>query len=224
MSTPEPKSATPVTATRNHELGKRLNFENKECFDDAQRGFVGTIPNARIARPDGHVVWDLSQYEFLEKSEPPDSVNPSLWRQARVNNIHGLFEVTDGMYQVRGFDVANITIIEGKTGLIIIDPLMTSETAAAALKLYQEHRGERPIVAVIYSHSHPDHYGGAEGVVSLDDAASGKVSVIAPDGFLDEALSETILAGCWRTRPGGRRAGQSGATRNNRSCATELAH
>ncbi len=195
MTTTEPKRATTTTATCNHELGKRLDFTNQECFDDAKRGFVGTIPNAHIERPDGHVVWDLSRYEFLEKAEPPDSVNPSLWRQARVNNIHGLFEVTAGMYQVRGFDVANMTLIEGEKGVIIIDPLMASETAAAALQLYRAHRGERPVVAVIYSHSHPDHYGGAEGVVSLDQAASGEIAVIAPDGFLDAALSETILAG-----------------------------
>ena len=141
------------------------------------------------------MVWDLASFAFLEAETAPDSVNPSLWRQARVNRIHGLFEVTERMYQVRGFDIANMTIIEGDSGLILIDPLMFSETAAAALALYRRHRGERPVKAVIYSHSHPDHYGGVEGVITPEDAASGSIQVIAPEGFLEAAMSETILAG-----------------------------
>jgi len=140
-------------------------------------------------------VWDLSSYAFLEAAQPPDSVNPSLWRLARLNRIHGLFEVREGMYQVRGFDIANITIIEGDTGLILIDPLTVCESAAAALALYRKHRGERPVRCVIYSHSHLDHYGGVEGVVSPAEVASGAVRVIAPEGFMEAAVSENVLAG-----------------------------
>jgi alkyl sulfatase BDS1-like metallo-beta-lactamase superfamily hydrolase len=188
------QAATRHTCDANAALAARLDFTDESCFDDAMRGFVGTIPNARITGKGGFVVWDVSSYEFLEQTLP-DSVNPSLWRQARLNKIHGLFEVAPGMYQVRGFDLANMTIIEGDTGLIIIDPLMVSQTAEAALNLYREHRGDRPVKAVIYSHSHPDHYGGVEGVMTSEQGASGEVHVIAPEGFLEEAISETILAG-----------------------------
>ena len=189
------KPASFHTCNANAGFAKRLDFSDVSSFDDARRGFVGTIPDARITGPNGQVVWDLASFAFLEAETAPDSVNPSLWRQARVNRIHGLFEVTERMYQVRGFDIANMTIIEGDSGLILIDPLMFSETAAAALALYRRHRGERPVKAVIYSHSHPDHYGGVEGVITPEDAASGSIQVIAPEGFLEAAMSETILAG-----------------------------
>ncbi len=193
---PSPKPATPHTITANQQLGAKLDFDNVSCFDDASRGFIGTIPDARITTADGsRVVWDVSAYRFLEAEAAPDSVNPSLWRQARLNGHHGLFQVTEGMYQVRGFDIANITFIEGETGVLIIDPLMNTETAQAALSLYRSHRGDRPVHSVMYSHSHPDHYGGVEGVITPEQAASGAVHVIAPDGFLEAALSETILAG-----------------------------
>ena len=190
-----PKSATEHTIAANEALGSQLDFENKSCFDDASRGFVGSIPNARITTEDGRVVWDVSAYRFLEEESPPDSVNPSLWRQARLNDHHGLFQVTEGIYQVRGFDIANMTIIEGKTGVLIIDPLMNTETAKAAIDLYRVHRGDRSVHTVIYSHSHPDHYGGVEGVITPEQALNGEINVIAPDGFLEAALSETILAG-----------------------------
>lgn len=188
------QAATRHTCQANAGMAAHLDFSDDACFNDAQRGFVGTIPNARIVDSKGFVVWDLSAYQFLEDTLP-DSVNPSLWRQARLNNIHGLFEVVPGIYQVRGFDLANMTIIEGDSGIIIIDPLMLTQTAHAALSLYREHRGDRPVRAVIYSHSHPDHYGGVEGVMTSEQGASGDITVIAPDGFLEEAISETILAG-----------------------------
>ena len=190
-----PNEATEYTRQENQRSGERLDFENTLCFEDAARGFIGTIPDARVTTDDGRVVWDVSAYRFLECEEAPDSVNPSLWRQARLNNFHGLFEVADGIYQVRGFDIANMTIIEGDSGVILIDPLMNSETAKAAFELYCTHRGQRTIKAVIFSHSHPDHYGGVEGVITPQQAANGDVHVIAPDGFLEAALSETILAG-----------------------------
>ena len=132
---------------------------------------------------------------FLEALDPPDSVNPSLWRMARLNRIHGLFQVCERIYQVRGFDLANITIIEGDTGLVIIDPLTVCESAAAALALYRRHRGDWPVRCVIYSHSHVDHYGGVEGVVTPQEVAAGEVRVIAPEGFMEAAVSENVLAG-----------------------------
>ena len=194
-SGPPLKPATRHTCQANAAAAARLDFADESCFDEAQRGFVGSIPDARIATPDGRVVWDLSAFAFLENIESPDSVHPSLWRQARLNRIHGLFQVCERMYQVRGFDIANITIIEGDTGLILIDPLTVCEAAAAALALYRRHRGDRPVHTVIYSHSHTDHYGGVEGVVSPEQVARGEVRVIAPAGFMEAAIAENILAG-----------------------------
>ena len=136
------KPASLHTCQANAAQAARLDFSDDRCFDEAQRGFVGSIPDARITTPDGRVVWDLSAFAFLEHIESPDSVHPSLWRQARLNRIHGLFKVCERMYQVRGFDIANITIIEGDTGLILIDPLTVCEAAAAALALYRQHRGD----------------------------------------------------------------------------------
>jgi len=200
MSTPEDrgtvlKPASIHTCRANAALGERLDLSDESCFDDALRGFIDTVPDARIETAEGRVVWDLSAYAFLETIETPDSVNPSLWRQARLNRIHGLFQVCERMYQVRGFDIANITIIEGDTGLILIDPLTVCESAAAALALYRRHRGDRPVRCVIYSHSHLDHYGGVEGVVSPAEVASGAVRVVAPVGFMEAAVSENVLAG-----------------------------
>ena len=196
------KPATMHTCQNNAAMAARLDFSDDSCFDEAQRGFVASIPDARITTPDGRVLWDLSAFAFLESMESPDSVHPSLWRQARLNRIHGLFKVCDRMYQVRGFDIANITIIEGDTGLILIDPLTVCEAAAAALALYREHRGDRPVHTVIYSHSHADHYGGVEGVVTPAQVSSGQVRVIAPAGFMDAAIAENILAGIPMRRRG----------------------
>ena len=192
------KPATQHTCKANSAWLAQLDFSDDACFADARRGFVGTVPGARVTAENGQVVWDLSSFAFLEDATAPDSVNPSLWRQARLNNIHGLFRVTERMYQVRGFDIANLTIIEGDSGLVLIDPLMFAENARAALALYRTHRdpgAKRPVKVVIYSHSHTDHYGGVEGVISAKAAAAGEVTVIAPDGVLEEAMAENILAG-----------------------------
>ncbi len=189
------KPASTHTCCLNRAVFSSLDFTDRASFEDAGRGLVGSIPDARIVNDKGAVVWDMSAYAFLEQEEAPDSVNPSLWRHARLNRLHGLFKVTDGMYQVRGFDLANITIIEGDSGIVVIDPLTVTEAARAALALYHEHRGHRPVRAVIYSHSHVDHYGGVEGVITPEQAASGEVLVFAPDGFMAQAISENILAG-----------------------------
>jgi alkyl sulfatase BDS1-like metallo-beta-lactamase superfamily hydrolase len=190
------KAASLHTCQTHAAQAARLDFSDDACFEEAQRGFVGSIPDARITTPDGRVVWDLSAFAFLEQIGSPDSVHPSLWRQARLNRIHGLFKVCDRMYQVRGFDIANLTIIEGDSGLILIDPLTVCEAAAAALALYRQHRGnDKPVRCVIYSHSHTDHYGGVEGVITPAHAASGEVKVIAPEGFMEAAIAENILAG-----------------------------
>ena len=164
-------------------------------FEDARRGFVATLPDVTIRSADGRVVWSLKDYEFEKTDEAPSTVNPSLWRVARLNLNNGLFKVTDRVYQIRGFDLSNMDIIEGDTGLIIIDPLISAEVARAGLELYYQHRPRKPVAAVIYTHSHIDHYGGVKGVVSEDDVKSGKVKVLAPEGFLEEAVSENVFAG-----------------------------
>ena len=188
-----PKEATTTTAQINAALLEELPFADQQDFEDAQRGFIATLPEVVIKADDGHTVWSLKGYEFLDQEEPPPSINPSLWRMAQLNMNNGLFEVTDRIYQVRGFDVSNMTIIEGDTGLILIDPLSTAETARAGLDLYYQERGEKPVVAVIYTHSHVDHYAGVKGVITEEDVAAGKVTVLAPDGFLDAAVSENVF-------------------------------
>jgi len=172
----------------------RLPFTDVDDFDDARRGFVGTIDPMRIEDADGRVVWDMEAYSFVE-GKAPESVNPSLWRQAQLLGIHGLFEVAPGIYQVRGFDLSNMHLIEGERGVIVADPLITTETAAAALALYRRHRGDRPVTGLIYSHSHIDHFGGARGILSADDLAGGEIPVVAPSGFLEHAVSENVYAG-----------------------------
>ncbi len=184
-----------ATIAAHQEVLDTLDFSDKEDFDDAARGFMGSIPDGRVTKPDGTLVWGMSDYDFLRAEKSPMTVNPSLWRQARLNMHHGLFKVVDGIYQVRGLDLANITFIEGEQGIIIIDPLTVEESAKASLALYRQHRGNRPVVAVIYSHSHRDHYGGVRGVVDEADVKAGKVAVIAPVGFMEEAVSEAVLAG-----------------------------
>jgi alkyl sulfatase BDS1-like metallo-beta-lactamase superfamily hydrolase len=190
-----PKAAQPAVKAANAAVLKALPFENREDFEDAKRGFIGTLPDVFITGADGREVWSLRDYAFLEKEKAPATVNPSLWRQARLNCHHGLFQVTDGMYQVRGFDISNMTIIEGKTGLIIIDPLISAEVAKAGLDLYFQHRPKKPVVAVLYTHSHGDHWGGVKGVVNEADVQAGKVAIIAPAGFMEYTVSENIIAG-----------------------------
>lgn len=187
--------ATDATARAQAAVLQQLPFKDQRDFEDARRGFVGTIDTPEIRDAQGNVVWSLKPYAFLGEASAPATVNPSLWRQARLNMNHGLFQVTDRIYQVRGFDVANMTIIEGETGLILIDPLTAMETARTALDLYYKHRPRKPVVAVIYTHSHADHFGGAKGVVSEDDVKAGRVKVLAPEGFMEEAVSENVFAG-----------------------------
>ncbi|MCI1749220.1 MAG: MBL fold metallo-hydrolase [Acidipropionibacterium sp.] len=182
--------------------------EHSSDFEDVERGFIGTIDPCVIRAEDGRVVWDGDGYSFLA-GEAPDTVNSSLWRISKLVARHGLFEVAEGIYQVRGFDLSNITFIEGDTGIIVIDPLISTETAAAALKLYREHRGDREVRAVIYTHSHVDHFGGVLGVTSVDAVERGEVGVIAPAGFLDHAVSENIYAGTAMSRRSGYMYGAS---------------
>jgi alkyl sulfatase BDS1-like metallo-beta-lactamase superfamily hydrolase len=195
-----PKGPEPATLKANAELAKTLPFANRQDFDDAMRGFVGTIPDALVPGTGPRPAWTMKPYDFLKQSEPADSVNPSLWRQAQLNAIHGLFKVTERVYQVRGFDISNMTIIEGDTSLIIIDVLLTTETARAALELYYQHRPKKPVGTVIYSHSHGDHFGGVKGVISEADVAAGKVQVLAPAGFLEAVAGESVMAGTAMSR------------------------
>ncbi|EIS4902263.1 MBL fold metallo-hydrolase [Listeria innocua] len=189
-----PKEASKFTKNVNDQVKKSLPFENTKDFEDAKKGFIGTWDHVKVDTEDGHAVWDLDDYKFIE-GEAPDSVNPSLWRIAQLNMTNGLFKVTDRVYQVRGFDMSNTTIMEGDTGLVITDTLMSVETARAALDLYYEHRPKKPIKAIIYTHSHADHYGGVAGLISKEDVASGKVALIGPEGFMEAAVSENIFAG-----------------------------
>jgi alkyl sulfatase BDS1-like metallo-beta-lactamase superfamily hydrolase len=189
------KPAEPAVKAANSAVQSQLPFADRADYQDAERGFVATIPDALVTGPAGNVVWSQKDYAFLDKDQAPDTVNPSLWRQAQLNRRHGLFKVVDGLYQIRGLDASNMTLIEGNTGLIVVDPLLAVETARAGLDLYYQHRPRRPVVAIIYTHSHADHFGGVKGVVNETDVASGKVTVIAPQGFTERAVSENVIAG-----------------------------
>jgi len=190
-----PKDATSITRARNRAVLDALPFGDTQDFEDARRGFLGTLPEVEVKNDQGRVVWSLREYAFLGDEHAPPTVNPSLWRQARLNMHHGLFQVTDRIYQVRGFDISNMTLIEGERGLIVIDPLISTEVARAGLDLYTRHRGRRPVTAVIYTHSHTDHYGGVRGVVDEGDVRAGHVEIWAPDRFMEEIVAETVLAG-----------------------------
>jgi alkyl sulfatase BDS1-like metallo-beta-lactamase superfamily hydrolase len=189
------RDAESATRAANEAFVKSLPFSDRADFDDARRGFIATLTDGAIAGPGGRPAFDTKPYGFLRNDEVPATVNPSLWRQAQLNAVNGLFKVTDRVYQVRGLDLANMTIIEGDTGLILIDPLLSNETAKAALDLYLRNRPAKPVTAVIYTHSHADHFGGAKGVMSAEDAASGRVKVIAPDKFMEHAVAENVIAG-----------------------------
>jgi alkyl sulfatase BDS1-like metallo-beta-lactamase superfamily hydrolase len=176
-----------------------LPFNDTRDFEDADRGFIAAAKPCVIRAADGRVVWDNDSYAFLA-GDAPMSVHPSLWRQSTLAAKQGLYEVVEGIYQVRGFDISNVTFVETDSGVIVIDPLVSTEVAAAALGLYRSQRGERPVVAVIYTHSHVDHFGGVLGVTSQADADSGRVSVLAPEGFVDHAVQENVYAGPAMTR------------------------
>ncbi|HVN01433.1 MAG TPA: alkyl sulfatase dimerization domain-containing protein [Caulobacteraceae bacterium] len=190
----EPKDATEHTRAALAAFASALPPDDGSDSELASRGFIDTLPDARIESVTRGVAWDLAPYAFENETAAPPTVNPSLWRQARLNLNHGLFKVTERVYQVRGFDISNITFIEGDSGFVVIDPLTTAEPAAAALALMRKHRGDKPVTAVIYTHSHVDHYGGVLGVLSEDDIAGG-ARIIAPEGFLIEAVSENVLLG-----------------------------
>lgn len=193
----DPKPATDTTKQVNQSLLESLPFSDKKDFENAQKGLIAKQDTVTIKNDKGDVVWDLEAYKkYISLDKPaPDSVNPSLWRNAQLNMINGLFEVTDGIYQVRGYDLSNITFIKGETGWIVFDPLISQETAKAALDFVNEQLGERPVVAVIYSHSHIDHFGGVRGIVNEEDVAAGKVQILAPDHFTEHAVSENVIAG-----------------------------
>jgi len=195
-----PKDATDATRSANAAVLDQLPFADRQDFADAQRGWLGTLDNSKILDAQGNLVWDTDSYAFLTQGAAPATVNPSLWREAQLNANNGLFKVTDRIYQVRGLDISNMTIVEGDSGLIVIDPLLSKETSHAALELYYRHRPKKPVVAVIYSHSHADHFGGVAGIVSEADLKAGRVRIYAPDGFMKEAISENIYAGNAMTR------------------------
>lgn len=167
------------------------DFSDRTDFDNAQRGLIAVLEPAQIKAGDGRMVYDAEAFSAATTGECPDTVNPSLWRQAQLTGIHGLFEVTAGIYQIRGYDLSNMTLVEGETGVVVIDPLVSEECAAAGLALYRENRGDRPVVAVIYTHSHIDHFGGVLGVVDADTT----VPIVAPEHFLEHAVSENVYAG-----------------------------
>ena len=192
----KPPTAVIESAHRQH----TLPLHDTRDFEDADRGFIAALSPCVIKAADGRVVWDNDAYSFLSGSAPT-SVHPSLWRQSTLAAKQGLYEVVPGIYQVRGFDLSNITFVEGDTGIIVIDPLVSTEVAAAALDLYRTHRGgDRPVVAVIYTHSHVDHFGGVLGVTSQADVDSGAVAVLAPEGFVEHAVQENVYAGPAMTR------------------------
>ncbi|MBR2041291.1 MAG: MBL fold metallo-hydrolase [Oscillospiraceae bacterium] len=203
----EAKGATEETIKVNSAFYSLLDFEDSSEYENATKGLIAAPEVLELKDFEGNVVWSQEAYSFIDDYEKaPDTVNPSLWENTKNNHVYGLFEVVDGIYQVRGYDMANLTVIEGKTGWILFDPLMTVECSTAAMQLISENLGERPVKAVIISHPHVDHYGGIEGVMSKEEAAdaslsieeqlaSGKIPVIVPEGFAEHAVAENIYAG-----------------------------
>ncbi|CAG9274384.1 Putative alkyl/aryl-sulfatase YjcS [Paraburkholderia unamae] len=197
---PAAKPATPATIAVNKQSADFLSFEDAQDFEDAKRGLVATMPEPVVIKgPDGNVAWDLQQFAFVSggpENNSPSTVNPSLWRNAKLNMNHGLFKVVDGIWQVRGYDLSVMSIIRGDKGYIVVDPFITTDVSSAVWKqLVIPHLGDHPITHVIYTHSHVDHYGGVRGLVSDDDLKSGKVQIVAPAGFTEAAVGENIIAG-----------------------------
>lgn len=190
----ERKPATAATARRNRAAVATLPPENEIDIADATRGLLARFEPAVVRDPEGRVVWDQESYEFLA-ADCPETAHPSLWRQSRLNRVAGLFEIAPGFYQLRGFDLSNMHVVEGEEGIIVIDPLISAETAAAALAFYREHRGDRPVTGLLYTHSHIDHFGGAKGIVTPDEVAERGIPVLAPEGFLSHAVSENVYVG-----------------------------
>mgnify|MGYP006275221699 CR=1 FL=1 len=195
--------AQPTTHTRQTlaEAAEGLPFHDVTDFEDAERGFIAKAATRQVLDDQGRLIWDLDAYAFLE-ADCPDSAHPALWRQGQLLIKDGLFEVAPGIYQLRGFDISVMTVIEGERGVFIIDPLISKETAAAAFALYREHRGDRPITGMLYTHSHIDHFGGVKGILSQDEVDAG-VPVVAPAGFMEAAVSENVYAGIAMARRAG---------------------
>lgn len=190
------KDAAGPTQQANNALYDQLPFSDNTDFTNAHKGFIAPLQSEVLKGEAGNVIWNPNQYAFIKEGEKaPNTVNPSLWRQSQLINISGLFEVTEGVYQIRNQDLSNITIIEGKNGITVVDPLVSAETAKAGMDLYYKNRGKKPVIAVIYTHSHIDHYGGVRGVVDEADVKSGKTKIYAPEGFMDAAVAENIMAG-----------------------------
>ena len=185
---------TSTTADINSQVSEELNIDDQKDFEDANRGLIDTDSDLKVTDSSGEVIWDQNGFDFI-KGPAPASANPSLWRQAKLNNIHGLFKVTEGVFQLRGYDLANISIIEGDTGIILVDPLTSKQTAQKAMSMISKHFKDKPIKAIIFTHSHMDHFGGALGIKTQEDIVSQGIRVIAPKGFLEEATSENIIAG-----------------------------
>ncbi len=193
---PKGKLPSKYTVELQRQSRSLLPFADRRDFDEMKKGFIAAPEYRKIMADAGHVAWSMGKYDFLlEQGKNYDSIHPSLQRQAQLNMNYGLYQVMDGVYQIRGYDLANITFVKGDTGWIIFDPLTAKETARAALKFINEQLGERPVVAVIYSHSHGDYFGGVRGVIDEEDVKSGKVKVIAPIGFMDHAVAENVYAG-----------------------------
>lgn len=189
-----PQEAASFQEIDNQELLNYLPFQDSTDFFNARKGLLATFPDSIIKADNGRVAVNFKQWDFLNQPSP-NTANPSLWRQSQLNSIHGLFEVVDGIYQIRGFDLANMSIIRGNTGWIIVDPLTSSETAKAGLELVNKTLGKRPVQAVLITHSHIDHFGGVRGVVNEKDLTNGKVQIIAPAEFYDHSIQENVIAG-----------------------------
>jgi alkyl sulfatase BDS1-like metallo-beta-lactamase superfamily hydrolase len=195
-------TASDHTQERISESAAQMPWQDVQDVADTERGFIARREERTITNTEGRVVWDLDAYSFLLGDCPP-TAHPSLWRQGQLLIKDGLFEVVPGIYQLRGFDLSVMSVIETDGGAIVVDPLISVETASAAWDLYVQHRGERPIAAVIYTHSHVDHFGGVAGIITAEDAASGRVTVLAPSGFMEHAISENVFAGTAMTRRAG---------------------
>jgi alkyl sulfatase BDS1-like metallo-beta-lactamase superfamily hydrolase len=193
--------ASEFTIASNKTFADNLDLDNQQDFKDARRGMIAEAPNTALISKGGVQVWDAGAYDFIQ-GEAPDTVNPSLWRQAKLNNIRGLFKVDEGIYQLRGFDLANTSLIKGDTGWILVDPLTTMETTEAAMAFAEQHLGDIKLTGVIFTHSHIDHFGGVLSLINSQQAADNNVPIIAPAGFMEESTSENIIAGPAMTRRG----------------------
>jgi len=194
-----PKGASPATIAANKAFAAGRNFSSAQETDFATRGFIAAMDDLQIKDAKGNIVFDAAPLNAIQ-GDAPETVNPSLWESAKLTAKHGLFKLADGIYQVRNYDIENMTLVAGKSGWIVIDPMMSAEAAKAAIELANKHLGSKPITAVVYSHTHVDHFGGARGIVDEADVKAGKVRVIAPDGFMENAIAENVLAGNGMTR------------------------